>query len=367
MPCAMVGAVACLSAYSGIGIVIHGSSGCWFYPSSLLKTDLLCTDLSAEDAILGAGDRVRAVVEAALARHPRVAVVNTCVPGIIGEDLAGLLDGLPVIVVDAPGFLGGAPIGHAVAVGALEPVVEPGAETVGIDGLSPLDPFFRGDLHEIERLLRLAGAVPGTRYAGGPVASVRRASPMTVVANPAFSAGPGERFGDLLGLEAVQATFARLADRDPRIDLTPVDAECREADRRCRRACDKHLARHEPPRVAVLGDGARVRAAARILEHYLDADCVLLGDRSGTQGPGGSQWCRAEDLGPVEEALSAAGPDLVLGSSFEERLAPDAAFVPFASPIRGRPRLASVPLCGVEGTLALVDAVLTACACRRKA
>lgn len=363
----MVGAVACLSSYAGLGVVVHGSSGCWFYPSSLLKTDLTCTDLSAEDAVMGSGDRLRTVVQAALARHPRVAVVNTCIPGIIGEDLAGPLDGLPVTVVDAPGFLGGAPLGHGLAIAALEPVVEPGVETVGIDGLSPLDPFFRGDLHECERLLRLAGAVPGTRYAGGPVDSVRQASPVTVIANPAYAAGPGERAGDLLGLDAVQATFDRLADRHPRIDPAPVVSECREADLRCRRAGDRFLARHDPPRAAILGDGARVRSAARTIELYLDADCILLGDRSGAQEAVEGRWCRADDLGPVEEALLTAAPDLVLGSSFEERLAPGAAFVPFALPVRGRPRLASVPLCGVEGTLSLVEAAITACSGRRKA
>ena len=362
----MVGAVACLSAYSGMGVVVHGSSGCWFYPSSLLKIDLGCTDLSAEDAILGTGDRVRAVVEAALTRNPHVAVVNTCVPGIIGEDFIGLFDGLSVTVVDAPGFLGGAPVGHKAAIAALEPVVDPEVESIGIDGLSPLDPFFRGDLHETERLLRLAGAEPGTRYAGGPVTSVQRASPVTVVANPAYAAGPGLRAGDLMGLEAVRATFNRLADLDPRIDPTPIEDECLETEDRCRRAGNRFLARHDPPRVAVFGDGARVRAAARTLERYLDADCVLLGDRGDPAGSDRSRWCRADDLGPVEEALSAAGPDLVLGSSFEERLAPGAAFVPFGPPVRGRPRLASVPLCGIEGTLALVEAVLIACAGRRK-
>jgi len=363
----MVGAVACLSAYTGIGVVVHGSSGCWFYPSSLLKTDLGCTDLSAEEAVMGSGERVRAVVEAALARHPRVAVVNTCVPGIVGEDLAGLLDGLPVTLVDAPGFLGDASVGHTAAVAALRPVVDPDAGTVGIDGLSPLDPFFRGDLHECERLLRLAGAVPGTRYAGGPVESLGRASPVSVVANPVYAAGPGERAGDLLGLEAVRATFARLADRDPRIDPGPVEEECREADMRCRRACERYLARHDPPRAAILGDGDRVRAAARTLVRYLDADVVLLGDRAGTPGSPGERWWRAGDLGLVQEALQATSPDLVLGSSFEERFSPGAAFVPFAPPVRGRPRLASVPLAGVEGTLALVEAVLLACTGRRKA
>ncbi len=363
----MVGAVACLSAYTGLGVVVHGSSGCWFYPSSLLRVELGCTELSAEDAVLGAGARVRTVVGTALARHGRVAVVNTCVPGIVGEDLPGLLADLPVTVVDAPGFLGGAPTGHAAAIAALRPVVDDTTDAVGIDGLSPLDPFARGNLHECERLLHLAGAVPGTRFAGGPVESVWQAAPVTVVANPAYAAGPGERAGDLLGLEAVLTTFARLADRDPQLDMTPVEAECREAEERCTRAGDKFLARHDPPRTALFGDDAVVRAVARLLKRYLDADCVFLGYRDGVPGPLGPGTIRADDLGTVEAALVATSPELVLGSSFEERLAPRAAFVPLAPPVRGRARLAAVPLAGIEGTLALVESVLNACTERRKA
>lgn len=363
----MVGAVACLSAYGGLGVVVHGSSGCWFYPSSLLRVELGCTELTAEDAVLGAGDRVRSVVLAALARHGQVAVVNTCVPGIVGEDLSGLLADLPVTVVDAPGFLGGAPAGHAAAIAALGPAVDDAADTVGIDGLSPLDPFARGNLHECGRLLRLAGAVPGPLFAGGSVESVRRASPVTVVANPAYAAGPGERAGDLLGLEAVRTTFSRLADRDSRIDMGPVEAECREAEERCTRACDKFLARHDPPRAALFGDGAVVRAAAGILTRYLDADTVVLGYRDGGAALGIPGGVRADHLEAVERELAAAAPDLVLGSSFEARLAPRAAFVPLAPPVRGRARLAAVPLAGVEGTLALVEGVLNACADGRKA
>ena len=361
----MVGAVAALSAYEGLGIVVHGSSGCWFYPSSLLRVDLGCTDLSSADAVLGAEKQVRETVEAMLPRHRAVAVVNTCVPGIAGEDLAGALGDLPVTVVDAPGFLGGAWIGHERAITALGPVVDEEGGGVGIDGLSPLDPFARGNLFEIERILRVAGATPGARFAGGAVESVGRAAPVSVVANPAFATGPGERAGDLLGLDAVLATVGRLAERYDEIDLEPVAAECAAAEERCVHACDKFLRRHDPPRVAIFGEAAYVDAAGRLLDRYLGADCTVLGYRDAPPTKPGS--VRADDLGSVEEALARAGADLVLGSSVERRLQPEAAFVPLAPPLRGRWRLAAAPLAGVEGVLSLVEGVLNACTAGRKA
>ncbi len=363
----MVGAVAALSAYDGLGVVVHGSSGCWFYPSSLLRVDLGCTDLSSADAVLGAERRVRETVEAMLPRHRAVAVVNTCVPGIVGEDLAGALGDLPVTVVDAPGFLGGAWIGHERAIVALRPVVDEAAGGVGIDGLSPLDPFARGNLFEIERILRLAGATPGARFAGGAVESIGRAAPVSVVANPAFAAGPGELAGDLLGLDAVLATVGRLADRDDHLDVEPVAAECAEAEERCVHACDKFLRRHDPPRAAIFGEAAYVDAAGQLLDRYLGADCAVLGYRDTPPGPGSPGNVRADDLGSVEEALDRAQPDLILGSSFERRLRPEAAFVPLAPPLRGRWRLAATPFAGVEGVLALVESVLNACTTGRKA
>lgn len=357
----MVGAVAALSAYDGLEVVVHGSSGCWFYPSSLLRVPLGCTDLSGTDAIMGAEVRVRNTVEAVLRDHFAVAVVTTCIPALAGEDLTGAFAGMPVTVVDAPGFAGGAWEGHARAIAAMAPRVDPGGETVGIDGLSPLDPFARGNLHECGRLLRLSGGTPGTCYAAGSLVSLALASPVSVVANPAFAAGPGNRAGSLLGLDGVAATFEALARIDDRIDPGPVAAECASAHEWCVRACDKFLRRHDPPRAAVFGDGAYVAAAARLLDRYLGAECAVLGYRD---APPVVPWrtARADDLGRVGELLAQAEPDLVLGSSFEHRLRPGAAFVPLAPPVRGRWWLRARPFAGIEGALGLVEAVLNACA-----
>ena len=62
-PCAMTGAASCLSGVRGIGVIIHGSSGCFFYPATLLKTPLHCTNLIEEDIIFGAEKRLKRTVE----------------------------------------------------------------------------------------------------------------------------------------------------------------------------------------------------------------------------------------------------------------------------------------------------------------
>ena len=94
---------------------------------------------------------------------------------------------------------------------------------------------------------------------------------------------------------------------------------------------------------------------------------MVLGYRDTSPAPGPWEAVRADDLGRVEEALARSEPNLVLGSSFEQRLWPSGAFVPIAPPLRGRWRLAAVPFAGVQGVLALVEAVLNACTAERKA
>ena len=45
MPCAMTGACAVLSGFKGLAVVVHGSSGCYYYPRSILRAQLYSTYL----------------------------------------------------------------------------------------------------------------------------------------------------------------------------------------------------------------------------------------------------------------------------------------------------------------------------------
>jgi hypothetical protein len=68
------------------------------------------------------------------------------------------------VVVESPGFTGGAEQGYRTALESLKPKAGSGCSAVNIDGISLLDPFARGNLHEMQRLLSLAGAGPGTVF-----------------------------------------------------------------------------------------------------------------------------------------------------------------------------------------------------------
>ena len=51
----------------------------------------------------------------------RIAVITTCVPAILGEDIRSMLAGHDVILVDSPGFSGDVETGYANALAMLGP------------------------------------------------------------------------------------------------------------------------------------------------------------------------------------------------------------------------------------------------------
>ena len=59
MPCAMTGACAVLSGFAGLSVVIHGSSGCYYYPRSILRTHLHSTYLLESEIVFGTVDRLQ--------------------------------------------------------------------------------------------------------------------------------------------------------------------------------------------------------------------------------------------------------------------------------------------------------------------
>ena len=52
----MTGAAACLAGFSGLGVIVHGSSGCFYYPASLLHRQLHGTCITGEEVVFGADE-----------------------------------------------------------------------------------------------------------------------------------------------------------------------------------------------------------------------------------------------------------------------------------------------------------------------
>ncbi len=359
-PCAMTGAADCLSGFHDVTVVIHGSSGCYYYPESLLRMHLSGTFLVEEEVVFGAEDRLREVVAGLSGKGKSVAVVTTCVPSLTGEDTARILGDYQALFVDSPGFAGPYEEGYKKALLVLDIRDDPDIPGINVDGLSRFDPFTPGNLAETARLLAMAGVPVAARMCRGTIASVSRSATRTITTNPDLASGTGYDAGDLLGIDHVRSTFRGLEASGVAPDVGAVLAEADAAEERLVKACDRYLRRHDPPAAAIFSWFPYARFAVDTLKRYLDAETVAIGSRTQI-GPMPYPASHTIDLAVIEDLITENKPDLLVGSSFEHFLFPDIAFVPLTPPIRGRILLRATPVAGLEGILSFTETVLNAC------
>jgi nitrogenase molybdenum-iron protein alpha/beta subunit len=363
-PCAMTGAAACLAGFEGVAVVIHGSSGCYYYPTTLLHAPLHGTFILENEVIFGSEDRLREVICSLGGTGKRIAVITTCVPAILGEDIQSILADEDVILVDSPGFSGDVEAGYKNALARLGPGIDPYATGVNIEGACLFDPFSGGNVQEVMRLFALASVPAATVFCQDRLEKVYHAAPWTVSTNADFPSGTGKTLGGMLGFDAIRATFHEIGSHVEGADIDPVLLEIRQQEERVVRACDKYLQRFDPPAAVIFAGHSYGQFAAEVLDHYLDAEICCIGSRNAA---GASQFpvTRADGILQVHELIRAHTPDLVIGSSFERAISKDIAFVGIIPPLRGTVRLSPAPLAGVNGTLSFIEQVLNACMDRK--
>ena len=184
-PCAMTGACSVLAGFSGLCVIIHGSSGCYYYPRSLLKVPLFSTYLLESEIVFGTVNRLKEVVTEVSKTNKPIAILNTCIPALTGEDLAGAFPDGAAIFVDAPGFAGNVEEGVKIAYESLAIETNEMRDGVNIDGVSLLDLFWRGNLHEAERLLSTMGIPVVVRFAKDTYENLRKGAALhTISVNP---------------------------------------------------------------------------------------------------------------------------------------------------------------------------------------
>lgn len=365
-PCAMTGAAACLAGFDGIAVVIHGSSGCYYYPATLLHAPISGTFILEQEVIFGSEARLHEVIGELERTGKRVAVVTTCVPAILGEDIRGMLSPHDVILVDSPGFSGSFETGYKKALALLDPVIDDTTAGINIDGVSLFDPFHRGNVLELRRLLALAQVPAGTILCSDKFSKISHMAPFTINTNQDLASGTGTCLGGTLGFDCLKTTFKEIADRIETSDLDPVLQDIARAEERLVAACDKYLRRFDPPGTAIFSGRSYASFAAQLLEKYLDADIVFVGTRvepDTSLAPYPAE--KVNGLNEVKERIREHEPDLVIGSSFERSVRGSAAFVPLTPPLRGMIRLAARPLAGTEGALLFMELVLNACMDKR--
>ena len=359
-PCAMTGAAACLAGFEGVSVVIHGSIGCYYYPKTLLRAPLHGTFILENEVIFGSEDRLREVIGGLSGTGNRIAVITTCVPAILGEDIQSLLSEHDVLLVDSPGFSGDVETGYTKALSLLAPQTDTATEGVNIDGVCLLDPFSKGNLQEIRRLLALASVPVATVFCRDALKKSRTAATCTIGTNGDFSSSVGECLGGTLGFNTLRATFERLGTIFKESDIDPVLRELSQQEEETVRICDKYLRRFDPPSVVIFAGASYAEFAAQTLEHYLDADIRFIGKRNPDR-PSRFPSRLVTGLREAKTIIELHNPDLVLGSSFERSVSGNRAFYGITPPLMGVVRLAPVPLAGVNGTLFFMEQVLNAC------
>jgi nitrogenase molybdenum-iron protein alpha/beta subunit len=312
------------------------------------------------EVIFGSDERIREVMDGLAGTKNQVAIVTTCVPAILGEDIRSMLASHDVILVDSPGFSGDVEIGYKKALEILAPEVNPATPGVNIDGACLFDPFLRGNLLEVRRLLHRASVSVGTVFCADTLGSVKNAAAYTLGTNEDFPSGVGDYIGGMLGFDAISETFGTIGRIFDEADVEPVLDEAVIEEERVVRACDKFLMRADPPGVAIFGGSSYALFAARTLQRYLDAEITCIGTRN---EPTATSFpiTRVTGLNEVKELIKKHDPDLVLGSSFEHSVARDRGFIGLTPPIRGKVRLAPHAIAGIAGTLSFIEDVLNEC------
>jgi nitrogenase molybdenum-cofactor synthesis protein NifE len=131
--CSFDGAQIALLPIADVAHIVHGPSACagssWDNRGTRSSGPTLyrlgmTTDLSEQDIIMGRGEKrlFHAIKQALDTYHPAaVFVFNTCVPALIGDDVAAVCTaaqqrwGVPVVPVDAAGFYGTKNLGNRIA------------------------------------------------------------------------------------------------------------------------------------------------------------------------------------------------------------------------------------------------------------
>ncbi|MDA8174758.1 MAG: nitrogenase iron-molybdenum cofactor biosynthesis protein NifE [Nitrospiraceae bacterium] len=184
--CAFDGAMIVLQPIADAAHIVHGPISCagnsWEGRGSLSDKGVLhkmgfTTDMHEMDIVYGSGEKLRrAIIEVHGRAQPKaVFVYSTCVSGLMGEDIDSVCKmaarqiGIPVIPVNAPGFVGPKNLGNRIAGEVLLDYV------IGTGDAPIVTPYdvnligeynIAGDLYEIEALIAGAGGKVLSRLTG---------------------------------------------------------------------------------------------------------------------------------------------------------------------------------------------------------
>ncbi|HEY8464224.1 MAG TPA: nitrogenase component 1 [Bacillota bacterium] len=187
--CMLGGVLATLSAMPRTIPIIHGAQGCGGNLSAAYSlggylgagycgnSAVPSSNIGESDIIFGGSERLITEINSAfeVMDGDLYVVTTTCMTDIIGDDVIGVLKGIgpkdkPILFIDTGGFKGNSYYGYSILIQELFAQYIPKKSQkqknlVNILGLVPgYDPYFRGDLEELKRILGLIGVETNTFF-----------------------------------------------------------------------------------------------------------------------------------------------------------------------------------------------------------
>ncbi|MDR3258629.1 MAG: hypothetical protein LBT51_03325 [Fusobacteriaceae bacterium] len=191
--CALAGALSVIGNLPDVIPIVHTSTGCGgnlansiAFGAGYLGSGYCSgsaapsTGITETEIVFGGTDRLHEQIKSTLELiEGKLYIVATgCMTEMIGDDAAGTVaeftsDGKPILAISTPSFKGDSYRGYEIVLDGIFNRYLPISETkdpklVNIFGLVPgYDPFFRGDLEEIQRLLTALGLKVNTFFTPG--------------------------------------------------------------------------------------------------------------------------------------------------------------------------------------------------------
>jgi nitrogenase molybdenum-iron protein beta chain len=226
--CALSGALAAISTMPDVAPVIHSALGCGGALSGAASfgagylgsgycsgTSAPSSGITEREIVFGGTERLHEQITSTLEliQAELYVVATSCMTEMIGDDVFSVVrefedDDKPVIAINTPSFAGDSYAGYEILLDGIfnrylpvSPEKDPAL--VNLFGLVPAyDPFFRGDLEEIARLLKLLGLRVNTFFTPDQNFDNIRSAPraaLNIVFSHTYGAGFARRFKERHG------------------------------------------------------------------------------------------------------------------------------------------------------------------------
>lgn len=234
--CILSGISSTLAAIEGFCPVFHAGPGCTMQTSAstgaeveIAGVQVPCSNMLEREVVFGGVRKLESTVQGAIEVMDAKAyvILTGCTAGVIGDDVNAVAEsfrakGQEVYAIDTPGFIGNTEMGYDIVWSNLiRQFIKPSSKeekTVNLFGIIPgLDPFWRGNVEELSRILRELGLKVNNFFRDGQgIEEVRKSSgaALNIIVHPWLFKGPAEQYEEKFGVPYLRFPNLPIGDTD---------------------------------------------------------------------------------------------------------------------------------------------------------